>query len=331
MNYIKNINLLDLFLVLVNILLIIFIVEKFQILGFCYTIATLISPIFFGYAIAWILKPMMFFFNKYIKIKMAVFLTFLLIGLFLVLIGYLAIPVIINEVKSLIPQIINIYNNLNPIIIDNVDFKAIGTKVIAILNRYTINIKDIILNLFYALFISYFFLIKHQEISKFLGTKVPSELIKRISVNLRSFIKGTFVTTFILFIMSIISFWIAQLPYAFLFAIIISLTNIIPFIGPYIGGIPSVIVAFNVSFNLGVIVLVIVVVLQAIESIFVNPYIMSKSIKINPIFIIISLIIFGYFFGIIGMLLSTPIITVIKTLYLYNKEFNIINFKVLGK
>ncbi|MDD2238870.1 MAG: AI-2E family transporter [Bacilli bacterium] len=331
MKYIKKINLLDLFLVLINILLVIFIIEKFQILGFCYTMVTLISPIFFGYAVAWFLKPLMVFFNKYFNDKIAVFFTYLLIILFLSIISYLAVPIIINEIKSLIPQIINIYENLNPIIIDNVDFKAIGTKVITILNRYTISIKDILLNIFYALFISYFFLIKHAEISKFLGSKLPSELINRISINLRSFVKGTFITTLILFVMSIISFWIAKLPYAFLFAIIISITNIIPFIGPYIGGVPSVIVAFNVSANLGIIVLIIILALQLIESIFINPYIMSKSIKINPIFIIISLIIFGYFFGIIGMLLSTPIITIIKTLYLYNKEFEVINFKVLGK
>lgn len=292
---------------------------------------TLISPIFFGYAVAWFLKPLMVFFNKYFNDKIAVFFTYLLIILFLSIISYLAVPIIINEIKSLIPQIINIYENLNPIIIDNVDFKAIGTKVITILNRYTISIKDILLNIFYALFISYFFLIKHAEISKFLGSKLPSELINRISINLRSFVKGTFITTLILFVMSIISFWIVKLPYAFLFAIIISITNIIPFIGPYIGGVPSVIVAFNVSANLGIIVLIIILALQLIESIFINPYIMSKSIKINPIFIIISLIIFGYFFGIIGMLLSTPIITIIKTLYLYNKEFEVINFKVLGK
>lgn len=331
MKYIKKINLLDLFLVLINILLVIFIIEKFRILGFCYTMVTLISPIFFGYAVAWFLKPLMVFFNKYFNDKIAVFFTYLLIILFLSIISYLAVPIIINEIKSLIPQIINIYENLNPIIIDNVDFKAIGTKVITILNRYTISIKDILLNIFYALFISYFFLIKHAEISKFLGSKLPSELINRISINLRSFVKGTFITTLILFVMSIISFWIAKLPYAFLFAIIISITNIIPFIGPYIGGVPSVIVAFNVSANLGIIVLIIILALQLIESIFINPYIMSKSIKINPIFIIISLIIFGYFFGIIGMLLSTPIITIIKTLYLYNKEFEVINFKVLGK
>ena len=70
--------------------------------------------------------------------------------------------------------------------------------------------------------------------------------------------------------------------------------------------------------------------IQIIESAFINPYIMSRSVRIDPIFIILSLIIFGYFWS-NRMILSVPIITVIKTLYEYNKEFKVINLKVLGK
>ena len=331
MKQIKNIRLLNLLLILANILLAVFLLEKFKILGFCYTIITLISPIFFGYAIAWTLKPLMFYFNKYFSEKVSTALTYILLLLILSLLSYFAVPMIINEVKSLIPQIVSIYENLNPVILENVDFKMYGTKIISAINKYTVNIKDILLNIFYSIFISYFFLLNHKAVSKFLQYKAPSELIKRISLSLRSFVKGTLVNTIILFILSIICFMIAKLPYAFLFAIIISLTNIIPFIGPYIGGIPSIIVAFNVSSNLGFAVLIIIIVLQIIESSIIHPLIMSKSIKINPIFIIISLIVFGYFFGIFGMLISTPILTVIKTLYLYNKEFDVIKFKVPGK
>lgn len=331
MKQIKNIKLINLFLILVNILLAVFLLEKFKLLGFCYTIITLISPIFFGYTIAWILKPVMFYFNKYFKEKIATALTFILLLLILSLISYFAVPIIINEIKSLIPHIIKMYQNLHPVILENIDFKMYGTKIINSINEFMINIKDILLNIFYSIFISYFFLLNHHQVSKFFSTKAPSELIKRISISLRRFVKGTLINTIILFILSIICFIIAKLPYAFLFAIIISLTNIIPFIGPYIGGIPSVIVAFNVSYKLGIIILIIILFLQIIESSFINPLIMSKSIKINPIFIIISLIIFGHFFGIFGMLISTPIIVIIKTLYLYNKEFKIIKFKVPGK
>lgn len=112
--------------------------------------------------------------------------------------------------------------------------------------------------------------------------------------------------------MSLITFSITGMPYALLFAIFASITNVIPFIGPYIGGVPAVLVSLSVSMKLGIVVLIEVIILQFIESSFIHPYIMSKGLKINPIIILIGLIVFGYFFGIIGMLISTPLISVIN-------------------
>ena len=76
-------------------------------------------------------------------------------------------------------------------------------------------------------------------------------------------------------------------------------------------------VSLSVSMKLGLVVLIEVIILQFIESSFIHPYIMSKGLKINPIIILIGLIVFGYFFGIIGMLISTPLISVIKSVYEY--------------
>ena len=146
---------------------------------------------------------------------------------------------------------------------------------------------------------------------------MPSKLSLEITSNLRVFVKGTLLDTVILFIMSLITFSISKMPYALLFAIFTSITNVIPFIGPYIGGVPAVLVSLSVSMRLGIIVLIEVMILQFIESSFIHPYIMSKGLKINPIIILIGLIVFGYFFGIIGMLISTPLISVIKSIYEY--------------
>ena len=146
---------------------------------------------------------------------------------------------------------------------------------------------------------------------------MPSKLSLEITSNLRVFVKGTLLDTVILFIMSLITFSITGMPYALLFAIFASITNVIPFIGPYIGGVPAVLVSLSVSMKLGIVVLIEVIILQFIESSFIHPYIMSKGLKINPIIILIGLIVFGYFFGIIGVLISTPLISVIKSVYEY--------------
>lgn len=95
---------------------------------------------------------------------------------------------------------------------------------------------------------------------------MPSRLSLEITSNLRVFVKGTLLDTVILFIMSLITFSITGMPYALLFAIFASITNVIPFIGPYIGGVPAVLVSLSVSMKLGIVVLIEVIILQFIES-----------------------------------------------------------------
>ena len=55
---------------------------------------------------------------------------------------------------------------------------------------------------------------------------------------------------------------------------------------------------------------------------------MSKSIKLHPVTIIMGLLVFGYFFGIIGMVVSTPIIGAIKAIFVFfNDKYELIEFE----
>lgn len=304
-------------LMLVNALLFLEIIRKCSLVGFCCTIINLISPLFFGFALAWLLKPIMLKLNKKLNLTISAALTyaiFLIIASFLI---YILVPIIINEIKNMVPSLINLYHKLPPKIIDKINISEVGKKALIVLNNYASNVKTIILNIFYSIFISYYFLLSHKKVSSFLAKYIPSSLLKEISSDLRIFVKGTLLDTLILFIMAIISLYLVKMPYAFLFALIISLTNVIPFIGPYIGAVPTIFVALSVNTSLAITVLVIVIILQFIESNFIHPYIMSKTLKINPIIIIIGLIVFGHFFGIIGMLISTPLVSIIKRLSSY--------------
>ena len=47
---------------------------------------------------------------------------------------------------------------------------------------------------------------------------------------------------------------------------------------------------------------------------------MSKTTKLHPVTIILGLLVFGHFFGIVGMLISTPVIAVCKTLIKFFNE-----------
>ena len=72
-------------------------------------------------------------------------------------------------------------------------------------------------------------------------------------------------------------------------------------------------------------ILVVIVIIQFLEGNFLQPLIMSKTTKLHPVTIILGLLVFGYFFGIVGMLISTPVIAALKTVFkFYDNKYGII-------
>ena len=83
---------------------------------------------------------------------------------------------------------------------------------------------------------------------------------------------------------------------------------------------------FTISPVTGIFALLAVVIAQFLESYFLNPIVMSKTMKLNPVTIMIGLLIFGHFFGILGMVLATPIISCIKIIFnFFNEKYEIVN------
>ena len=61
-------------------------------------------------------------------------------------------------------------------------------------------------------------------------------------------------------------------------------------------------------------------VIQTIEGNVIQPIIMSKSVKVHPVTSIISIVVFGYFFGIYGIIFAIPLVASIKEIYFYIKK-----------
>lgn len=143
------------------------------------------------------------------------------------------------------------------------------------------------------------------------------ELLSNISKVLYKFVNGTLLVSLILFVVSVIGFEIIGLNAPVLFAFFCAVTNIIPYVGPYIGGIPAVLVAFSQSPLTGILALIFIVAVQGFEGNFLHPIVIGKKMDLHPVTIVISLLIFEYFFGIIGMIVATPIVAVIKIVYVF--------------
>ena len=122
-----------------------------------------------------------------------------------------------------------------------------------------------------------------------------------------------------------IIYGIIGLPSALLFGLICGITNIIPYIGPWIGGAICVIVGLTVSPVTGILAGVVAFAIQQVDGMILQPLIMSKTMKLHPVTIMIGLLVFGYLFGILGMIFATPIMASVKIIAsYYNEKYNLI-------
>ena len=105
-----------------------------------------------------------------------------------------------------------------------------------------------------------------------------------------------------------------------LVAFVCVVTNLIPYIGPYLGAAVAGAIGFSQSSIIGILTLGFILVVQTIEGNVLQPLVMSKKMNLSPITIIISLLVFEYMFGVIGMVIATPVVALIKVIYNFFDE-----------
>ncbi len=125
------------------------------------------------------------------------------------------------------------------------------------------------------------------------------------------FISGKLITSTIVGVATFLFMSVLGMPYAFLSAGIIAITNVIPFFGPFIGGIPTALIVILSDFRQGVIYIIFLVVLQQLEGNIIEPMIMSDRTGVSKFWITSSLMLMGGLFGLVGMVISVPFVAVL--------------------
>ena len=140
---------------------------------------------------------------------------------------------------------------------------------------------------------------------------------------LSSYVQGQVLISFILAVMMLVGYLVIGLEYALLLAIFAFFMNMIPFIGPWISLAPAVVVAVVSPDPLNVVwVCVITLAAQQIESNFITPNIMGKSLDIHPLTVISLVLAAGNIAGFIGIIIAIPTYAVLKVIVtnIYNQR-----------
>ncbi len=323
----------ELVLLLIAVILSLFIIKYLKIIPILKTLICLLIPLFIGFIYAWLLNPLINKLSKNHKRNFICIALFLSIILLIFFFFYLLIPTIyqeISELSTILPSFFKILVSK----INNLGLRTYLDKILNfLLDKIPLYLVNLVKNLFKYLGITIIGLIlglyismDYEKIIQNLNNLIPSKfqcvftnLTKDVSIEVRKCVNGTLFVAFCVFLMDTILFLLVGLDASLLLGILCGLTDLIPYIGPYIGGIIAVCVGFTESKTLGIITIIICVVVQSIENYILQPVIMSKSIKISPIIVIIGLLLFSNLFGIIGMILATPVIAIIKVCLIHLK------------
>lgn len=128
------------------------------------------------------------------------------------------------------------------------------------------------------------------------------------------FLVGDILDSALIGLLTFITMSIFQLPYAALIAVLVGVSNVVPFFGPYIGGIPSAVILFLVNPMDMVWFIIIIFIIQQIDGNILKPKIIGNQLGISSFWVLFSVVVGGALFGIPGFVLGTPIFAVIYAL-----------------
>ena len=331
--------------------------EKTQILNIIGTIISISMPLFIGFGFAWLVEPMIRYLErKKLSRKLSTFIVYVLFILVLVLLLVLVVPEFISQVRELIGQVPSFVSDIKNFITNlfekfkdsEIDINTIQNNIITQLENFATNLTNnslsgivnavtkilsssatVILGIIIGLYFSLDFDKIQYHIKSWIPKKHKAEgdkLLHELNVMARGYVSGTLFTSLVVTFFTFVGLIISGISSPLLFAIFCGITNIIPYFGPYIGGIPTIIVAFAISPMCGIIATITIVLVQTIEGNIINPIIVGRATDIHPITIVIGLLIFEHFFGIIGMIIATPVIGAIKILFnFFNEKYGLID------
>ena len=310
---------------------------------------TLIMAVF----IAILLEPIKKYLKKKSKINdvLAISLSIVFVVLIVIIISLIVIPEIISSLKILndvYPAILekvltigkDVTNYLAEKNIYTVDTEELNNTFTNYIRNNTSNIKEFVLafigglvnwtlgftNLIVAFTLAFLILLDKKNLMKTLenlikivfGVKNTPYVMNKLRISkdiFINYISGKIIVSFIVGFCVYIILLITGTPYAALSAILLGFGNMIPYVGSILGGIVAFFLILLVAPIKTLILLIAIAIAQLVDGFIVGPKIIGDKVGLSTFWVIVSMIIFGNLFGIMGMFLGTPILSIIKLFY----------------
>jgi predicted PurR-regulated permease PerM len=136
-----------------------------------------------------------------------------------------------------------------------------------------------------------------------------------VNRSVTGYMLGNFATSLIAGLVVLVTLLALGVPFPFLWALWVGLLDFLPMIGGALAGIPVVLFALTHSLSAGIVTLLVFLAYTQLEDHVLNPVIMSKTVKINPLLVLVSILVGaslgswvgGFFGGFVAALLAIPV------------------------
>ena len=207
---------------------------------------------------------------------------------------------------------------------------------------YVFNLFKVLKDLVIGIIVSVYILLKKEEFKGqfkkicfgLFNVKASNIIIKNTRMandKFSGFIVGKIVDSLIIGVLCFFGCTILKIEYPVLIALIIGVTNIIPFFGPVIGAIPCVILLLVINPIHSLYFLIFVIILQQVDGNIIGPKILGSSTGISGFWVIFAITVFGGFWGIPGMIIGVPLMAVIYSLVQSALEISLKNKELKTK
>lgn len=140
------------------------------------------------------------------------------------------------------------------------------------------------------------------------------EIARRTNRIFSGYVIGKIIDAVFVGVVTYFALLIMGMPFAPLIAVLIGVTNVIPFFGPFLGAIPSALLLLIEQPIDALYFIIFILVLQMIDGNIIENRILGEKLGISDLWVLVAILVFGGIFGFGGMLLGVPIFAVLYTL-----------------
>lgn len=310
-------------------------------------------PLIWAIFIAILMDPAVDFFMEKFNMKKpyAITLVIFIFLLFIVSIFFIIVPQLIDSLQELSQKGQYITNRTTEIINDigkyfndrhlariNVDFAI--QKATDYIKNHIGSVKDIVvsvfmnlvfwlvgfMNLFIGMMLAVLLIYDKKQtletrdnlVVLTFGEEKSGYVLKKLTESKKIFLDylvGKGITCLVMGVISTVILMVTGTPFSLLIGLLIGLGNMIPYVGSILFGAISVILILIMAPQKIFILIGVMCLVQFLDGFLLGPKIIGDKVGLGTFWVIVSVMIFGGLFGIVGMFLAVPIMSIIKSFY----------------